>query len=189
MNKFLIVFFISTTMLGQKQAKEPAFVDGEWLRYKMSYSGFLRAGTAELTLEETELNGEKVYHSTGRGWTTGMIKWFFKVEDDYQTYFRKDSTMPYLFKRKINEGDYKKHVNTTFNHETNKALVLTEDTLFGSVASDIASLINEQAFDALDAPVLRVGSLDTPVPFAKELEEGFLAKAQLKDRLEYLLNY
>lgn len=73
--------------------------------------------------------------------------------------------------------------------KTNKALVLTEDTLFGSVASDIAALINEQVFDALDAPVLRVGSLDTPVPFAKELEEGFLAKAQLKERLEYLLNY
>ena len=95
-------------MTAQTKSTEPAFTDGEWLRYKMSYSGFLRAGTAELQLKETEINGKKVYHAIGKGWTTGMIKWFFKVDDNYQSYFSKDPISPLLFKRKINEGGYQK---------------------------------------------------------------------------------
>ena len=43
-------------MTAQTKSTEPAFTDGEWLRYKMSYSGFLRAGTAELQLKETEIS-------------------------------------------------------------------------------------------------------------------------------------
>jgi len=73
--------------------------------------------------------------------------------------------------------------------KTHRALVLTEDTAFGSIANDIAALITEQAFEALDAPVRRVASLDTPVPFAAELEQGFLAKGRLKATLEELISY
>ncbi len=123
MKKVIFFLFLSLSSLAQTKSEKPAFMAGEWLRYKMSYSGFLRAGTAELSVEETEIEGKKVYHTVGKGWTTGMIKWFFKVEDNYQSYFDKDSVFPYLFKRKINEGGYKKHVNTTFNHDTSKALV------------------------------------------------------------------
>ncbi|MAD97682.1 MAG: ATP-dependent exonuclease [Flavobacteriaceae bacterium] len=123
MKKAIFFLFLSLSALAQTKSEKQAFTSGEWLRYKMSYSGFLRAGTAELSVEETEIDGKKVFHTTGKGWTTGMIKWFFKVEDDYQSYFDKDSVFPYLFKRKINEGGYKKHVHTTFNHDTNKALV------------------------------------------------------------------
>jgi hypothetical protein len=100
-----------------------AFKGGEWLRYKMSYSGFLRAGSAILKVEETELNGKKVYHSTGSGWTSGMIKWFFKVDDVYQSYFDQETIKPYVFKRKIDEGGYKKNRQTSFNYESNNALV------------------------------------------------------------------
>lgn len=73
--------------------------------------------------------------------------------------------------------------------KTHRALVLTEDTAFGSIVNDIAALITEKAFEALDAPVRRVASLDTPVPFAAELEEGFLAKSRLKETMEELLGY
>lgn len=73
--------------------------------------------------------------------------------------------------------------------KTHRALVLTEDTGFGSIVNDLSALITEQAFDALDAPVRRVASLDTPVPFAAELEQGFLAKARLKETLMELLAY
>ena len=111
----------TTLSFGQDQPK--AFKEGEWLRYKMSYSGWVRAGSAILEIEEAELNGKKVLHSKGTGWTSGMIKWFFKVDDVYQSYFDKDSVKPYIFKRKIDEGGYKKDRQVTFNYTTNEAYV------------------------------------------------------------------
>ena len=135
MKYFIFFLLFSLGMMAQTKSAEPAFTDGEWLRYKMSYSGFLRAGTAELQLKEADLNGKKVYHAIGKGWTSGMIKWFFKVDDNYQSYFSKDSVYPLLFKRKIFEGGYRKHVNTTFKHDSKKALVQDflkkKDTLIG----------------------------------------------------------
>ncbi|MGJ8743352.1 DUF3108 domain-containing protein [Polaribacter sp.] len=118
---FLCTLFLLTTTFSQE--KPAAFKDGEWLRYKMSYSGFLRAGTAVLEVKETNLKGKKVFYTKGSGWTTGLIKWFFKVDDVYESYFAKDTIKPYLFKRKIDEGGYKKHRNTTFNHQTKEAFV------------------------------------------------------------------
>ena len=59
----------------------------------------------------------------------------------------------------------------------------------GYTAGEISAVISEEIFEYLDAPVIRVGSLDTPVPFAKNLEEGFQANYILKDKLNYLLNY
>lgn len=73
--------------------------------------------------------------------------------------------------------------------KTHRALVLTEDTAFGSIANDLAALITEEAFSSLDAPVRRVCSLDMPVPFAKNLEEAFLAKSRLEATMESLLSY
>ena len=73
--------------------------------------------------------------------------------------------------------------------KTGKVLLLCEDTIFSSYIGEISAVISEEIFEYLDAPVIRVGSLDTPVPFAKNLEEGFLASYKLKDKLDYLLNY
>ena len=117
----LFAFFLIFESFSQE--KTAAFKDGEWLRYKMSYSGFLRAGTAILEVEETVLNGNKVFHTKGSGWTSGLIKWFFKVEDVYESYFDKDTIKPYVFKRKIDEGGYKKHRITNFDYIANKAYV------------------------------------------------------------------
>ena len=114
------LFFLTVTF---SQVKEATFKSGESLRFKMSYSGFLRAGTAVLEVEETELNGKKVFHSKGSGWTSGLIKWFFEVDDIYESYFDKDTIKPYLFKRKIDEGGYKKHRITSFNYNSQKAYV------------------------------------------------------------------
>lgn len=73
--------------------------------------------------------------------------------------------------------------------KTGKAIVLYEDTLTGSLGADIAAMITEQCFEYLDAPVVRCGSLDTPVPFSSNLEQNFLAKSKLSDKLESLLEY
>jgi len=70
-----------------------------------------------------------------------------------------------------------------------KVLVLTEDTLTGSIASDIAAWIQENAFQHLDAPVMRIGGLDTPIPLSKTLEDQFLPWNRIKVGLENLLNY
>jgi hypothetical protein len=117
----ILAFFL--TLSAFSQDKKEAFKSGEWLRYKMSYSGFLRAGTAILEVKETDLNGEKVFHTKGSGWTSGMIKWFFKVDDVYESYFDRDTIKPYVFKRKIDEGGYKKHRITNFDYNSNKAYV------------------------------------------------------------------
>jgi 2-oxoisovalerate dehydrogenase E1 component len=73
--------------------------------------------------------------------------------------------------------------------ETGKVLVLTEDTLTGSIASDIAAWISEHAFQYLDAPVKRVGSLDTAVPLAKSLEDHFLPWNRLALALQELIEF
>ena len=86
MKKYILLIFtllFLTTAFSQQ--KSAPFKGGEWLRYKMSYSGFLRAGTAILEVEETKLNGKKVFHTKGTGWTSGMIKWFFEVDDIYES--------------------------------------------------------------------------------------------------------
>jgi 2-oxoisovalerate dehydrogenase E1 component len=72
---------------------------------------------------------------------------------------------------------------------TGKVLVLTEDTLTGSIAGDIAAWISEHCFEHLDAPVQRLGSLDTPVPLAKSLEDHFLPWGRLKETLDQLIAY
>lgn len=73
--------------------------------------------------------------------------------------------------------------------KTGKAIVLQEDSLFGGIASDISALITENCFKFLDAPVKRVASLDTPIPFAKSLEDQYLPKARFETELMALLTY
>ncbi len=73
--------------------------------------------------------------------------------------------------------------------KTGRCLVLHEDTETGGFAGEIASTIQEERFEYLDAPVMRLGSLDTPVPFNPELEKDFLAKRRLKDKLTRLMEY
>lgn len=73
--------------------------------------------------------------------------------------------------------------------KTGRVLVLQEDVLFGGIASDIAAHINEHCFEYLDAPVIRVASADTPIPFAASLEHGFLASSKLENSLEKLMNF
>src|ERR1700751_5536863 len=62
--------------------------------------------------------------------------------------------------------------------KTNKCLVVHEDTKTGGISGKIAAILFEKAFHDLDGPVLRVASLDTPVPYAPTLDEAFLPNAQ-----------
>ena len=73
--------------------------------------------------------------------------------------------------------------------KTGKVIVLHEDCLMGGIGGELAALISENCFEYLDAPVIRVASLDTPVPFAVALEEQFLPKERLISAISNLLNY
>lgn len=73
--------------------------------------------------------------------------------------------------------------------KTGKCIILQEDSLFGGIASDVSSLIMENCFEYLDAPVKRVGSLETAIPFMKPLEDQYLPKQRFEKELLELLKY
>src|ERR1700727_937845 len=62
--------------------------------------------------------------------------------------------------------------------KTNRVIVLHEDTKTGGIAGEVAAIINEECFDSLDAPIARIASFDSPVPFSPPLEEAFLPKVE-----------
>ncbi len=116
----LLVFSISSVA-----QQERAYGDGEWFNYRVHY-GFVTAGYATLQVNNTSLNGKEVFHVKGEGKTIGISKWFFKVEDIYQSYIDKDKDIPYRFIRKIDEGGHTKDIQIDFNHNTNYALVFNK---------------------------------------------------------------
>jgi len=73
--------------------------------------------------------------------------------------------------------------------KTGRAIIYQEDSLFGGISSDISSLIMENCFEYLDAPVQRIASLETPIPFTKALEDQYLPKARFENALLELINY
>jgi 2-oxoisovalerate dehydrogenase E1 component len=73
--------------------------------------------------------------------------------------------------------------------KTSRVIILHEDTLTGGIGAELAAWINENLFEHLDAPVIRVASLDTPIPFAPTLEKNFLPQARLRQKIEELLRY
>jgi len=123
MKKNLLIILLFTAMSTVAQTEPKAYKAGEWLKFRISYSNFLNAGNATMQIKESNHNGKKAFHIQGKGKTTGVISWFFKVKDDYQSYFYQDNIQPYRFIRKINEGGYKKNKEILFNHQTRNATV------------------------------------------------------------------
>lgn len=73
--------------------------------------------------------------------------------------------------------------------KTGKMLILHEDTLTGGIGAEISAWVSEYCFQLLDAPVVRVASLDTPVPFINTLEDNFLANARLIEKVRELAEF
>ena len=119
----MLFFILSINAFAQK---ESAFDTGEWFKFKMSYSGWMKAGEATLKVNEDVINGKSVYHVVGKGKTTGAIRWFFKVKDRYESYFDKEALIPYRFIRNIDEGGHTKDIEITFDQENNKAHVFNK---------------------------------------------------------------
>ena len=73
--------------------------------------------------------------------------------------------------------------------KTGRVIILQEDSMFGGIASDLSALITENCFEDLDAPVKRCASIETPIPFAKQLENKYLPKIRFVEDLKELLAY
>jgi 2-oxoisovalerate dehydrogenase E1 component len=73
--------------------------------------------------------------------------------------------------------------------KTGKVIILQEDSQFGGIASDLSAMITENCFEFLDAPVKRCASIETPIPFAKQLEDAYLSKSRFVADLHELMKY
>ena len=121
MKKLVLTILILTTLAFDTQ-KEDAFGTGEYFKFRIHY-GIVNAGYATLEIKDATVNNKKVHHAIGKGYTTGMSKFFFKVEDLYESYFDKETGSPYRYIRKINEGGYTKNQEGIFNQAENRVLV------------------------------------------------------------------
>ena len=122
--KRIIAVFICILFIQASHAQaNSAFDSGEWFKFEISYSGWMKAGEATLKVDDDILNGKPVYHIIGKGKTTGAIRWFFKVRDRYESYIDKKDLVPYRFIRDINEGGHTKNIEIDFDQVNNKAHV------------------------------------------------------------------
>jgi hypothetical protein len=134
MMKKIILFFVLVMTVSFDSPKEDAYDVGEWFKFRIHY-GIVNAGYATLEVKDATVNDKKTFHVVGRGYTTGVSRFFFKVDDLYESYIDKDTRNPYQFVRKINEGGYTKNQEGFFNQSTNRVLVKdykhkTEKTLY-----------------------------------------------------------
>jgi LysM repeat protein len=114
--------FVLFVLINSFDQRENAYTTGEWLKMRIHY-GVVNAGYATLEVKEATKNNKKVHHVIGKGWTIGMTKFFFNVDDNYESYFDKETGKPYQFVRKIDEGGYTKNQVGFFNQAKNTVLV------------------------------------------------------------------
>lgn len=132
--KKLILFFVLIITVSFDSPQEDAYGVGEYFKFRIHY-GIVNAGYATLEVKDATLNNKKTFHVVGRGYTTGMSRFFFKVDDLYESYIDKETRNPYQFVRKIDEGGYTKNQEGFFNQSINKVVVKdykhkTEKTLY-----------------------------------------------------------
>ncbi|MFK7748423.1 MAG: DUF3108 domain-containing protein [Kordia sp.] len=122
MKHILSIIFLLSCFVGQAQKKQDAFETGEWFKFRIHY-GIINASYATLEVKDGSLDGKNVYHVVGNGKTTGFASIFFKVNDNYESYFDKKTGKPYKFIRNIDEGGHTKNVEIDFDYKKKKALV------------------------------------------------------------------
>ncbi|WP_196894984.1 DUF3108 domain-containing protein [Aureivirga marina] len=137
----LLLILITTSSFGQYRG---AFKSGEWFKFRMHYSNLVNAGFATLEIKETSHQGKEAFHVVGKGWTTGVVKFFFKVNDEYQSYFYKDPLLPYHFVRRVDEGGHIISRDIYFNQEEGEAEVIDhkhnkEETISATNVQDMIS--------------------------------------------------
>ena len=120
--KKILIFLLFPLLISFDSQREDAFQTGEWFKFRVHY-GMINAGYATLEVQDGVINNKKVYHVIGKGYSTGMSRFFFKVDDLYESYFDKVTGNPYKYVRKIDEGGYTKNQEGFFNQEVNNVLI------------------------------------------------------------------
>ncbi|MEX0647828.1 MAG: transketolase C-terminal domain-containing protein, partial [Balneolaceae bacterium] len=110
------------------------------------------------------------------------VQWAKTIADEYQS---SDVNLEIVDLRSLAPLDWDTVLASI--KKTGRVLLLQEPTEILGPMSELSAGINEKAFQWLDAPVIRCSSLHTPVPFSKELENGFMANHRLKEKLDSLL--
>lgn len=118
-----------------------AFKAGEKLSYVLHY-GWINAGEAVIELKETDkdVNGRKLLHAVGRGWSVGAFNAFFKVDDYYETYIDEQGVFPWIFLRRVNEGGY--IINQDYVYKQTSKQVVTQDKKTYSVPAHVQDMIS-----------------------------------------------
>ena len=111
-----ILFLLLITILGFDTQKPPAYDVGEWFKFRIHY-GFINAGFATLEIKEGIKENKKVFHAIGKGYTVGMSRFFFKVDDNYESYFDKVN----------NPADGAYYIESLTEQLAEKALLLFKD--------------------------------------------------------------
>ena len=181
MNKALLTLAVIIFFQGSLPEQESSFEGGEWFKFRMSYSGFLKAGNATLLVRDYKYNGKEVYHIQGMGWTTGAIKWFFKVRDVYESYIDKVTGEPYKFIRKIDEGGHTKDIEIEFDHTKNKAFVHNKKRNTKQVFTtkeNIQDMVSTYYYlrNSIDVENLKIGDEASVNMFFDEENYGFKLK-------------
>ncbi|MDA8595473.1 thiamine pyrophosphate-dependent enzyme [Flavobacteriaceae bacterium] len=110
------------------------------------------------------------------------VHWVLEIMDKF-----KEHTIELIDLRSLMPLDYE--CMTSSIKKTGKALVLNEANEFLSLSAEIASKLSEENFEYLDAPIMRLGSDNTPIPFNKNLESNYLASSRLEEKIKHLLAY
>jgi hypothetical protein len=137
MNKILRPFLLLIAVIGFSFSPSPgspaadfcgikntSFKNGEVVTMTVFYKlvGYVSAGEATFSTNIERFNGKTVYHFIGDGKTYSFFDNFFKVRDRYESYVDTSTLLPMKFIRNVNEGNYKKYENVTFNQTTNTAV-------------------------------------------------------------------
>ena len=130
MSKLFVFVMLFSLCVGTSQSTPldsltslESFQEEEWFQLRLHY-GIFNASYASFTLKRDTIKERPVFHAIGFGETTGLARWFFKVEDYYESYFDEKTGAPYKFIRNINEGGYTKNIEIDFDHEQKTASVL-----------------------------------------------------------------
>ncbi|MFN4882127.1 MAG: DUF3108 domain-containing protein [Bacteroidota bacterium] len=147
----LLLLIIGITAFSWKSTQDKlcdvrntALASGEKVTYKIAYKWgalWLSAGEVVFTLDNAKYGNREVYHAKGYGYTHKSYDWLFKVRDTYESYFDKESLMPYKFVRDVNEGNASFYQNVTFKHDQGKATSLKGTYNIPSCTQDIMSAI------------------------------------------------
>ncbi|MCK5782193.1 MAG: DUF3108 domain-containing protein [Flavobacteriales bacterium] len=120
MNRYLLfLLFFTGTLFAQSEKQDFPFQSGEWLKYRLHY-GMVTAGYATLQVKDGD---DDNIVALGDGWTIGMFKWFFNVDDHYESHFNKYSLFPDKFIRDVSEGGYTINREVSFDRINNTVTV------------------------------------------------------------------